>query len=346
MKKEQVRRYLETGHLAPVAAYLTDLLTDRHPSSMTARAFEDALLATARSPGRDRIALVLDIAERLRAIAPFPRPKPGIAAPEFWLRGGEAGIALWLANNQSLTDLLPVLGTRTELAACLLHELILRHGSLADHPEAVHLAEHLRLTNHPLANLPLQRLAQEEPAFPLLGFPTATHGLANEPVAHQTAHASLPIESIEVDWPEAAQAKAVLLDYQRTDPDLAEARLYLLAEPTTPSPALLLSLNAACLTGAETVQAREVSGTELWTTLFRKSMAGGPYTTWHSGAYSRARAWQSYNALCGPDPGSKTLLFATTSNWYLGVAPILDLGVAVLRPDSETLALLAATDSD
>ncbi|MGI5167481.1 DUF6183 family protein [Spirillospora sp. CA-253888] len=342
----KIQQWLDNDRLEHLADFLNDLLEERRPSYATVRTFQDALLATARSPGRDRIALVVDITGRLRDTAPFPRPKPGIAAPESWLRGGEAEVALWLADNQRLADLLPVLDTFTELAACLLHELILRHGSLANRPEAIRLAEHLHATGHPLADLPLHRLEPEESAFPFLGLPTATHGLANEPVLHQSAGRPHAIESIEVEWPEAEQAKAVLLDYQITDPTLAEARLYLLAKTVPLTPALLLSLNADCLAGAKTVQARQVSSAELWTALFRKSVAGGPYTDRHSGAYSRARAWRSFNALYGAEPGGTALLFSADSDWYLRVAPVLDLGVAVLRADGQTLALLAATDSD
>ncbi|WP_187437748.1 DUF6183 family protein [Actinomadura decatromicini] len=36
----------------------------------------------------------------------------------------------------------------------------------------------------------------------------------------------------------------------------------------------------------------------------------------------------------------------STSDWHLQVHPSMDVGVAALRPDGRTVAVMAATDSD
>jgi hypothetical protein len=73
------------------------------------------------------------------------------------------------------------------------------------------------------------------------------------------------------------------------------------------------------------------------------------------GAYGRRASWESLAALVGVAVSDTstiehaadqcTWLFYT-SDWHLQVHPSMDIGIAALRPDHRTVAILAATNSD
>jgi hypothetical protein len=72
------------------------------------------------------------------------------------------------------------------------------------------------------------------------------------------------------------------------------------------------------------------------------------------GAYGRRAAWESLAALAGVQETDTSVIERAadrcawlfyTSDWRLQFHSSVDVGVAVLRPDRRTVAILAATDS-
>jgi hypothetical protein len=166
---------------------------------------------------------------------------------------------------------------------------------------------------------------------------------------------------VEVEWPAARQARQALQDYQIGSDGGAESRLYLLDRPLGAASfgsSALLRLAPDCLGGAEDQQVRawRAAAHDVWAVLYEQSLWGGPSGHGRGAAYSRAAAWGALAALCGATGDLEDveraatqcawLLFDADSTWYLRVNESLDVGIAVLWPDRQTVALLAATDSD
>lgn len=111
----------------------------------------------------------------------------------------------------------------------------------------------------------------------------------------------------------------------------------------------------ACAQPAEHLLAAVVDADpadELAACLLQETALRGPGM---HGAYGRVASWGSLAALAGVEKNDLAAMeraadrcewLSYTSDWYLHVAPSMDVGIAGLRPDRRTVVILAITDSD
>ncbi|WP_248928468.1 DUF6183 family protein [Paenibacillus hamazuiensis] len=129
-------------------------------------------------------------------------------------------------------------------------------------------------------------------------------------------------------------------------------------EPDQIAPELLLSFGLTCLHGApaEHVLLEGMRPARIFSLLYSAAANGGAYSSGDLNAYGRLEAWRSMGALAGaPDDADMPFVLkqAESCRWWYFEAPTpwfhhvaWDFGIAALRPDGRTLAVLAATDTD
>ncbi|MEU4827555.1 DUF6183 family protein [Actinomadura sp. NPDC023710] len=323
---------------------LAALLEVGEPTYPMRYGFEVALRRLASAPGdAGRTA-------RVRALAAGGRTWSGD------LRYDLPEVAEWLACAQPSEHLLAVFDdaeASDELAACLLQETALRH----DATSAAGFAGRLRAAGHPLAELPLRPVGAERhlglPRHPGPAEPWRPPGEGTPAVPGPSG---LDIGVAAVDWPGAREALSAYRNWP-SGADAVEAGLFRLDRAVAPAGfgASLLRLLPGASTGASVAGVRRVTTADVLRTLFAGAASGGAYGPRMHGAYARKASWESLAALA--DAGQTglaaieqaadrcTWLFYG-SDWHLQVVPPLDVGVAVLRPDRRTVAVLAVTDSD
>lgn len=100
---------------------------------------------------------------------------------------------------------------------------------------------------------------------------------------------------------------------------------------------------------------RRVATVDVLRTLFSGAASGGAYGPRMHGAYARKASWESLAALAGVQATGPAAIEQAAdrctwlfygSDWHLQVVPPLDVGIAALRSDRRTVAVLAVTDSD
>ncbi|SNR47480.1 DUF6183 family protein [Actinomadura mexicana] len=323
---------------------LAALLEVGKPTYPMRYGFEVALRRLASAPGdAGRVA-------RVRALAAEGRTWGG------GLRYDLPEVAEWLACAQPPEHLLAVFDdaeASDELAACLLQETALRY----DATSAAGFAERLRAAGHPLAELPLRPTETERhlspPRYPGLAQPWRPPG---EGAPDAPGPSGLDIGVAAVDWPGARQALSAYRNWP-SGADAVEAALFRLDRPQDPADfgASLLRLLPAASTGATVAGVRRVTTADVLRTLFSGAASGGAYGPRMHGAYARRASWESLAALADvEETGLEAIERAADrctwlfygSDWHLQVVPPLDAGIAVLRPDRRTVAVLAVTDSD
>jgi hypothetical protein len=298
------------------------------------------------------------------------RPSPGLKEPasaaSSWQRQG------WvLANQLPIRALLATLGSLSttspgplEVLACWMHEWVARGQSLEGEEPARRLQELLAASHHPLAVLPLRYLGVEENIRGyhrdhvienhLRGEPLGNAGARTlpEPVPHEVRDAALceRMATVAREWSPANRR--------------LEARVFTLSPPVAPEALgtdLLVRLGLACLgdmsqdvLGAVTRADADIAFRQL----FAASAYGGPWTPGRFGAYGRLDAWRSLAALVGVDeraplPEVERQALACTwldlrgvSEWFSENTWGWELGLAALRPDGASIAVLAATGWD
>ncbi len=256
-----------------------------------------------------------------------------------------------------------------EFLYVLTHEAVLRQKIDDTTSIAVRLSDRMRHEGHPLAHLPL-RLYDLESEVPALlpqygaeGSSIVPMGISNGDDEVRTGPAKVgPSPSFkEVTTPEMVdRAARVVRAWCEDSNGMVEARMFDFDEPIPArmvGPSLLISLGLESLTGAgeETINLRAITPTKSFGHLFSAALTGGAYTSGEGGAYGRLAGWESLMALTGcprDDPAPRSshagrcswFLFEGESAWFYNVA--WDIGLAVLRPDGRSLAILAATDTD
>ncbi|WP_433476835.1 DUF6183 family protein [Spirillospora sp. CA-142024] len=323
---------------------LLALLEVEEPTYPMRYGFNVALRRLATAPGdAGRVASVRAIAAKGRTWGDV-----GYSPPE---------AAEWLACGQPLEHLLTVFedaDPSDELAACLLQEAALRH----DVPSAAGFARRLRAAGHPLADLPLRPSPAERdhglPWYPGLPKPRRRHPDEGAPDA--PGPAGIDITAAALDWPDARQALSAYRNWP-SGADVEEARLLRLDRPLAAADfgASLLRVLPADSTGAGVTGVRRVTAGHVLRKLYAGAASGGVYGPGMHGGYARKASWESLAALAGvretdaaaieQAAGRCTWLFYT-SEWHLQVIPPLDVGMAALRPDHRTVAVLAVTDCD
>ncbi|WP_141578496.1 DUF6183 family protein [Actinomadura sp. WMMA1423] len=329
---------------------LAALLRIEKPASPMGYAFEVALRRLASAPGgAGRIASVRTLAAEGRTW----RGDLRYTLPE---------IAALLACDQPPEHLLAVFDgaeASDELAACLLQETALRY----DATSAAGFADRLRASGHPLADLPLHPVGAER-HLGLARYPTGLAGQRwpslGDGAPDAPGPSGLELQAAAVDWPGARQALSAYRHWPPGD-DVQEAALFRLGSPLAPGDfgaSVLRALPAASTaasTAAGVAGVRRVTTADVLRTLFGGAAGGGACGPRMGGGYARKASWESLAALAGVQEGDFTAIERAAdrcawlfygSDWHLQVVPPLDVGIAVLRPDRRTVAVVAVTDSD
>jgi hypothetical protein len=272
------------------------------------------LLATSREAGRAAAAVRV-------AAALTPARLRGLAA------------RLATAQRQHVLTSLLAGDIPTELGACLLHEMILRHKPVT----AVADAWKERLAGHPLADLPLHPLPGETRVL--------SHGSPLAPDKDPlTLAGEVPTVSRETTPPDLTSAVTTWLTQSNGK---AEAAMFTLAAPLGQADVgvrTMAALDLDCLAGGG-LALRPAGLDDVVAVLFGAAANGGAYPSGLGGAYGRAAMWRTVNALAGGSHvGCAWWLFDAANDWFYRVA--WDFGVVCLRPGGHVMAVLAATDTD
>jgi hypothetical protein len=269
-----------------------------------------------------------------------------------------AEVASWLAAAQPPEHLLAVFETADatdELAACLLQETALRHDASA----AAGYARKLRAAGHPLGELPLRRTPAEHrhglPHYP--GLPQPEWHLSREAPPPAPGPREIEVSATELDWPDARKALSAHRTWIGDAGDTTESRLLLLDRPLASADfgASLLRVLGPGSIGSRMDETCRVTTADVLQKLFYGAASGSAYGSWMHGAYARLASWESLAALAGVEESDTASIEYTadqctwlfyTSNWHLKVHTSMDMGLAVLRPDHRTVAILAVTDTD
>lgn len=262
-----------------------------------------------------------------------------------------------------------------ELMSLLVHEIIVRGVNVLSTPSVTLLHNKMRGRLHPLAWLPMFLTELEDrlldnvpPAGERIGFTLPPVPPAPLPPADASpvVQPMLPLGLPPADAPLPALREATRsYTSERMRVAVAhwynmEARTFAFDAPlpvAAVSPRLLLSLGLESLERAaeDEVTLTPVSPDIVLARLFTIAATGGPHEGYES-AYGRLHAWQSLAALAGAAPDEQigpVTEWVRAGRWFHFEAPTdwfyhagWDVGIAVLRPDGLTLAILAATATD
>ncbi|NEA21300.1 DUF6183 family protein [Actinomadura bangladeshensis] len=319
---------------------LRALLEVTEPTYPMRYGFEAALRRLASAPGgMDRTAAVCSLAVEGKAWGEVRYALPEVAG--------------WLACAQPAEHLLAALvdaDPADELAACLLQETALRHDAMA----ASGFAARLKAAGHPLGGMPLRPMVAELD-HRLLRYPDRLQPVwgGGESATTAPGLAGLDVTVSEIGWADARRA----LSAYREWPPGGEAKLFRLDRPlgTEEFGASLLRALPAESAGPTVTRVRRAGTADVLRTLFYGAAGGGAYGPGMHGAYGRVASWESLAALAGVEENDLAAIeraadrcewLSYTSDWYLHVAPSMDVGIAGLRPDRRTVVILAITDSD
>jgi uncharacterized protein (TIGR02996 family) len=319
----------------------------------------------------------LDHVEKLLALTPGGLSVETVVSRRWeWTEAQGRTFASVLASGQPDEALLALFaqdqvdGPFVELLACLVQELTLRRGSLAELPPVVRFAERLRAKGHALADLPPTLLDIEGglkdylPHYDYRGSSwSGLLGQANEleqPLP--TAAEEGPLVFTEwLDDLSTRQISAAVSSWHGQSNGMIEARVFRSARPLGEadlSVALLRSLGLQALAGAAEggIRAGRVQSKQGLNILFTAAATGGACAGSLLGAYGRLEAWHSMAGLVGASAGESVKALATlaerclwvsftaASAWYYHVC--WDVGLLAVRPDRMSVAVLAATDTD
>ncbi|XVQ15775.1 DUF6183 family protein [Spirillospora sp. CA-255316] len=175
------------------------------------------------------------------------------------------------------------------------------------------------------------------------------------------------LKVVEVGWPAARYAKAVLLAYQAQDDAICEASLFKLGRPLGRvrfGKSVLLRLEAESIWEDRRgdLNVRQADTDEVRKALQYYARRDGLLSHGRNREHAELDAWSSYAALSGalsadaegPVPERREIARAArqcewlmfSSPWHTRMAAFWDLGIAALWPGRDTIAILAATDSD
>lgn len=355
------------GRTADLVALFRRLTERRDAADGAAQKTRDAaadvvIEALALSPRPDRVEALLTLITG--AAASREHPRDGIVR----------GVASRLGYGQPKGSLLTALSAkagdaaRAELLACWTHELVLSGTALDREPAAKAFHERLVASGHPLAPFPLHLLESEREAptyMPMYGadaIQKAVRTLESGPSSVRTipppADHDAPRVSLVADAALEARMREAVAPWTEGSKGKAETRVFALTPPVAEVGRWLLRALPLESTRDGTLDIARVTPDVAWGALFGAASNGGAYSTGLGGAYGRRAAWASFAALLGaPAPArredverldheaaSATFLMYRGTSFFFDVA--WDIGVAVVRPDGASVAVLAATDTD
>lgn len=328
---------------------------ERFPYPQVADYIED-LLATHAGPADILFTLLAELPGKT-VVQAGPRP--------YRVRG----IASRLGFGQTKETLLAALArfaaddAHRELLACWTQEAVIRGRSLERDDIAQAFRATLAALHHPLAYLPLAPLDIERQAPtipPIYGGGIRQCSPARvRPSAPPRAPALLPRATRLEAHDAERRFEAAVRPWTDGSGASIEAKLFRI-EPSiagiAPGRWLLRALPLDCLAGAESIQMDQADAEAAWSDLFSAATGGGAYSSGLGGAYGRVAAWTSLGALVdAPADGAPSaiearahdcsfLMFKASNKWFHDVA--WDLGILAVRAGGETVAVLAASDTD
>jgi hypothetical protein len=278
-----------------------------------------------------------------------------------------AGVLASRHGPTALAHAIDTLGLPDDLVAlmaCWAHELVTRGAAVAG-PAIDALVGVLAAREHPLASLPLRRVALEIGSEVVAATYHVGGGSCwgwSAPTGPTLAPASALPEVVAVGLPaEGRRIASVFSSHCAVSNGRARARMFRFDRAVQgPCPALLRSLPLGVLAGATRVDVRPLSAAQVFQLLLAFAANGGDYNIGISGAYGRLHAWRSLGGLVdAPADASLEAIeaearaveraggfahFASDSPWFNHI--ITDLGLAAVRADGRSIAVLAGTDTD
>ncbi|MCA9688922.1 MAG: hypothetical protein KC636_04885 [Myxococcales bacterium] len=249
---------------------------------------------------------------------------------------------------------------QAEALACWIHERILRHDDMSNETCSISLRELLRARGHPLACLPLARLASEVALREFLPHVTATSSGYSSPFGYDGADLNPPpaprCRAREVEAP--AELSAAIRWWSAPSNGTIEARAFVVDAGAEVDLPLLASLPLQCTEDARAMRLRPLPCARALALLFAAACNGGAYTRGVGPGWARLYAWRSLGALIDAPPDAPpeavealaqtARLFAWDihSPWFARVAWDLALVATRDRGDETLLTVLAASDTD
>jgi hypothetical protein len=268
-----------------------------------------------------------------------------------------------------------------EMLACLLQEMVLRDKySPGSVPDAALFIADLQASGHPLAWLPLN-LAPEE--LEIKGYAAHFTENGNYSPANpfglwmESARELPPLPAKNPALPrvtftergagaEVDRIYAAVENWGDESNGRTEARVFELSSSVTPEelPADFLEhLSLECRENAAAISLRRVNPGVILELLFAAAANGAAYNYGEGGAYGRLKMWQSLAALVGcmseaNYDAALEWVRACRAWWVFEVTEVIEdipywfhragwnMGIVVLRPEGDSIALLAATDTD
>ena len=257
----------------------------------------------------------------------------------------------------------------TEILACWMHEIVLRGTKLdADEP-ATRLHGKLAQREHVLGSMPLELLSVEREApsyMPLYGseavqraVQTLESGAASTRTIPPPAERKAPTVTFTSDAATEARLVEAFRPWIESPSGKREAKIFGLSPAVDVLDVgrwLVRALPLDSLAGAKDANIQRVEVDAVWGGLFAAAANGGAQSSGLGGAYGRRAAWTSLGALVDAAPDASVsevdeltceaafFVYVTQGPWFHDIA--WDLGVAALRPDGKTVAVVAASDSD
>jgi hypothetical protein len=363
---------LEKAGRTPELVRLWRTLVERHErgeaEKKTCEAACDVIVeALALSPGGDRVEALVTLlsSEATRRLHRH-------TSSDLMVRGVASRLGYGQPKEALLAALAKMGGDAScrELLACWMHEVVLSGNNLDRDPVAQAFQERLAAADHPLGTFPLHLLDAEREAptyMPMYGaeaIQKAVRSLESGPSSTRTVPPPADYEAPRasaVDDPDVvARLREAVRPWVEASKGRAEARVFTLAPPIRGSSVgrwLLRSLPIESTRGG-TMHVVRVAPDTAWGALFAAASNGGAYSTGIGGAYGRKAAWTSFAALVGAAPpatredveridhasASATFLMYRGTEFFFEVA--WDVGIAAVRPDGASVAVLAATDTD
>lgn len=360
-------------------AALCDAVSERDVAWLAATtdllsAAADPRLKHTRDQVFEALALVPGAVRTLAAHAPdgyfavTPRNHPDQGARRLAGRLGQhqpieaLSASLWMAERPIWRQVL----------TCWIQEAVIRGHDLRGDAA---LSAFWASLDHPLAALPLYPLPLEScpPSRPHRYTPASASGWGGPPLlmpdAPRLPEGGEPPEAQEVTTRrQRAQISACFESARAVSNGRSDAAVFRLSAPVDGlSRRLLASLRLRCFSDDYTgkskavaaqkaLDAQPVDAQAIFTLLLAEAADGGCYNMGWSGAWGRRDAWRSLAGLTGLRAGRpleaiaeaaascQWAFFKIPSEWFWGI--MRDPAVACLRPDRQTVAVFAGTDSD
>ncbi|MFI8523328.1 DUF6183 family protein [Promicromonospora sukumoe] len=273
--------------------------------------------------------------------------------------------AEFLVNDAPAAELAAVfegggsLGHGDDLRAMIVHELVLAEHDVANDPLVGRWARRTHWRHHGLGWLPLELADFERsPGRRGVRFEQEWEALLADRSIDAAGRATEVVETTTDDY--TRRAGQPFAHWAKHSNGKIDAHEYLAADAVRDDDLcdLLVHAAPAFLGGGRTLRAIPVTLAQVWLRLYQAGSAAGYYAPSPGGAHGRLHAWQSIAALAGApaaaNPDDVARLARTcrwfaldvTSAWFWDAWWVSDVALACVGPESDRVAVIAATDTD